>query len=92
MILIGCLQVLLNINTFVFGLVPNVPPMPQQITQPIDYVITLIFNHVQLLNLFIPLDIVIVLLPLSIIVSNFSRVWSIIDWIWAHIPVFGSGK
>lgn len=92
MILITFLTGLVAFNTFIFSLFPELPQVPGDIELSIDYVINVIFNHIELLDLFIPLRLVLILLPLCIIIQNFNLGWSVINWLWCHIPIFGANK
>lgn len=92
MILNALFEVLLSCFGFLVGLVPQLPQLNENITSPISFVIDLIRNNIQLLNLFIPLPLILSLIPLCLVISNFNKFWSLINWIWCHIPVFNSSK
>lgn len=92
MIVLGFLTGLITFNNFIFSLFPELPQVPTDIETNINYVLTIIFQHIGLLNLFIPLRLVLILLPICIVIQNFNLAWSFINWVWCHIPIFGASK
>lgn len=71
---------------FILNLLPSIPQMPSAITSSIDSVFNLIFSNVGLLGVFVPLNIVKILIPLWLVVDNFDKIYSILFWIVKKIP------
>ena len=92
MIIEGILNIVTSLLYFVLNLLPDVPDLPEALTSPITTVLDLIFNNVGLLDLFLPLNIVKLIIPLWLIVDNFDKIYSIVFWIIKKIPILGIEK
>lgn len=92
MIIEGLLNVVTTILYFILDLLPSIPDLPTSITSVIDTVLNLIFDNVGLFGVFVPLDIVKVIIPLWLIVDNFDKLYSIAFWIITKIPMLNIQK
>lgn len=92
MIIEGILNIVTSLLYFVLNLLPDIPDLPEALTSPITTVLDLIFNNVGLLDLFLPLNIVKLIIPLWLIVDNFDKIYSIVFWIIKKIPILGIEK
>lgn len=92
MIIEGILSVVTGLLHFVLHIIPTIPDLPSEITGPITTVLDLIFNNVGLLDLFMPLNIVKIIIPLWLIVDNFDKIYSILFWVIKKIPMLGIEK
>lgn len=92
MFIFHILRIGIDFIGWIISLLPQFPQMPENISTPINSVVNLISQHIQLLNIFIPLPLVLTLLPLALFISNLNKIWSLINWIWCHIPILGSSK
>lgn len=86
MIIEALLTVVWFILDFILNLLPNIPEMPSNVVSAITNVFNVIFNNVGLLGIFVPLDIVKVLIPLWLVVDNFDKIYSIVFWVIKKIP------
>lgn len=92
MIIEGILNVITGLLYFVLDLLPNIPDLPETLTSPLNTVLDLIFDNVGLLDLFLPLNIVKIIIPLWLVVDNFDKIYSIAFWIIQKIPMLGIQK
>lgn len=89
MIFQNILNGLVNILQWIINLLPNFPSTPQWIEQNVDSMLDLVFTNISLFELFIPLEIVGVLLPLALIIANLNRLWGLLRLVYRLIPVIG---
>lgn len=87
MIIEGLLKVVSFILNFVFDLLPDLPEMPSSIVSAIDNVLDVIFGNVGLFGIFVPLNIVKILIPLWLVVYNFDKIYSLLFWVIKKIPI-----
>ena len=86
MIIEAFFDLIYNLNSFIFSMLPSFPDMPDKIINSINNFLDLIFNNAGLLGLFLPLDLVKVILPLTLIVINFDYIYGLILWVLKKIP------
>lgn len=86
MIIEAFFDLIYNLNSFIFSMLPSLPEMPDKIVNSIDNFLDLIFNNAGLVGLILPLDLVKVILPLTIIVINFDYIYGLILWVLKKIP------
>ena len=56
MIIEGLLSIINLLLSFVFGLLPNLPSFPEDLSNSINYILDVIFNNAGLLGLFIHIN------------------------------------
>ena len=78
-----------SIINFLVSLLPSIPQMPTEITSFFNSVLDMIFNTMDLFEFFIPFELVGILLPLAIIVSNLNLIWGLIRLVYRLIPIVG---
>lgn len=89
MLLTNIINGLASFLQWILDLLPNVPDTPEFIVNNVNAVLNFIFSNIQLFELFIPLELVGVLLPLAIVVANINRLWGVLRLIYRLIPVIG---
>ena len=89
MLLTNIINGLASFLQWILDLLPTIPETPEFIVNNVNAVLNFIFNNIQLFELFIPLELVGVLLPLAIIVANLNRLWGVLRLIYRLIPVIG---
>ena len=89
MLLTNIINGLASFLQWILDLLPNVPDTPDFIVNNVNAVLNFIFSNIQLFELFIPLELVGVLLPLAIVVANINRLWGVLRLIYRLIPVIG---
>ena len=83
--LLSVVRVLINL---LFGWV-NLPAVPDSITSVVDTLFTYMAQGIGIVWLFVPQDLVLVLLPLVIVVHNFDHLYHLGMWILKKIPMVG---
>lgn len=86
MIIETFLDLIYQLNNFIFSMLPSLPQMPDAITSAVNNFLNLIFEYAGLIGIFLPLDLVKVILPLAIIVINFEHIYGLILWVLKKIP------
>ena len=71
----------------ILGILPNIPQLPESITGSIDRVMTVIFENVGLLGIFVRISTIKILVPLVIIVVNFEHIYHFVMWIIKKLPL-----
>jgi hypothetical protein len=73
----------------VFSLLGVLPSMPDSVTSVVDNFFDLIFVGVSIFNFFVPLNFVVVLIPIVIAIVNFDKLYKLVMWILRKIPFIG---
>lgn len=89
MLLTNIIKGLISFLEWILDMIPALPQTPSFIVDSVNSVLNLIFSNIALFQLFIPFELVGVLLPLSLIVVNFNRLWGLLRLVYRLIPVFG---
>lgn len=87
MIFEGVLSIISNLIIYVLDLLPNIPTVPDNISNAVFNFINLIFNNVGLLGIFLPLTLVKIIIPIWIAVEMFDKIYSLAFWIIRKIPI-----
>lgn len=87
MIFEGVLSIISNLIIYVLDLLPNIPTVPDNISNSVFNFINLIFNNVGLLGIFLPLTLVKIIIPIWIAVEMFDKIYSLAFWIIRKIPI-----
>lgn len=86
MILLGLLKVLFLVLQALFGWL-NLPDMPVEITNVIDSVVGYIVDALPLLWLFFDKKVVTICLVVALACSNFDKIYDLLMWILAKLPL-----
>ena len=78
---------ILALLKIVFGILPNLPDLPESVKNSLNTVFDTIFDNIDLLGLFIRIDTIKVLVPLLIIAINFEHIYHFTMWILKKIPL-----
>lgn len=87
MIIKAIFDLVLGLLKLVFGILPNIPDLPDNINNSLNTVFDTIFNNLDLLGLFVRIDTIKTLVPLLIIVINFEHVYHFTMWIIKKLPL-----
>lgn len=71
----------------VFGILPNIPQLPNSVLTSLQNVFQVIFDNVGLLGLFVRISTIKLLVPLVIIVVNFEHIYHFVLWIIKKLPL-----
>ena len=85
MILKLLFELVLGLLRIVFSWV-SFPPMPEAVTSVIDTLFGYMAVGIGFVWLFIPRQLVLVLLPIVLILENFDRLYRVVMWILRKIP------
>lgn len=83
---ISFLSLVFFILNVVFGLLPSIPAMPDNLISYVDQFFDLIFSNSGIVGFFLPMDVVKVALPLAIVIINFDHIYKMIMWIVRKLP------
>ena len=86
MIWISFLSLVFFILNVVFGLLPNIPSVPESLITYVDQFLDLIFSNSGIVGFFLPMDVVKIALPLAIVIINFDYIYKMIMWIVRKLP------
>ena len=87
MIIQFLLSVVQNVTEFVFGLLPNLPPMPEIIQSFGTYLISLVSNFSQLAVYIYGSVLFVAIVTLAIALLVFDQIWHLIKFVAAKIPI-----
>lgn len=87
MIIQFILSVVQNVTEFVFGLLPNLPPMPEVIQGFGTYLISLVSNFSQLAVYLYGSVLFVAIVTLAIALLVFDQIWHLIKFVAAKIPL-----
>ncbi len=88
MIIESIMNLFKTMITGVFGILPNIPSLPEM-QNTLDSVFDLIFSNATLLNLFINVNTIKICVPILLVIWNFDKIYDISMWILKKIPFFG---
>ena len=88
MIIKGILELFFSLLQIVFSPI-SLPPLPKDVSNILDEFINWILGGYDLLGVFIDLNMVKLLIPIVIVISNLDRIWSFIMFILRKIPFIG---
>ena len=86
MILLGLLKVFFAVLKVLFGWL-NLPDMPSGITDVVDSVIGYVIDALPLVWVFFDKDLVTICLVVALACSNFDKVYDLLMWILAKLPL-----
>jgi hypothetical protein len=81
------LKAIQNITEFVFGLIPNLPPMPDVIQGFGTYLVSLVSNFSQLAVYLYGSVLFVAIVTLSIALLLFDQIWHLVKFVAAKIPL-----
>lgn len=81
------LTVIQAVTEFIFGLIPNLPPMPDIIQGFGAYLISLVSNFSQLAVYLYGPPLFVAIVTLSIALLLFDQIWHLVKFVAAKIPL-----
>lgn len=81
------LTVIQNVTEFIFGFLPNLPPMPDVIQGFGAYLISIVSNFSQLAVYIYGSVLFVAIVTLAIALLLFDQVWHLIKFVAAKIPI-----
>lgn len=89
MIIETILNLLAIVITTVFGILPNIPNLPENMINGVYSVINVIFDNLSLLGCFVRPSTIVLAVPIVIVIYNFDKIYKITLWILKKIPMLG---
>lgn len=71
----------------IFGVLPDIPPIPSELSSLVSDFFDLLFSNAGLVGFFLPLNVVKIALPIAIVIINFEHIYSLIMWVIKKIPM-----
>ena len=87
MIWISLLGLIFFIINVIFGIFPNIPPVPEEFSSAVSNFFDLIFSNSGFVGFFLPMNLVKIAIPIVIVLVNFKYVYHIIMWIVRKLPI-----
>lgn len=81
------LTVIQNVTEFIFGLIPNLPPMPDIIQSFGTYLISLVSNFSQLAVYIYGSVLFVAIVTLAVALLLFEQIWHLVKFVAAKIPL-----
>lgn len=75
--------------TMILGILPDIVSVPDVVVDGINSFLDIIFNNLDLLNVFVPVSTIKLVIPIAIIIMNFEHIYKLIMWIIKKIPFLG---
>lgn len=88
MVISGLFDLIKGLVNLVLSIFPNLPDVPSEFSEIINYVLDLIFESgASILGLFVHINTIKILVPLVIVIVNFEQIYKLIMWIVKKIPL-----
>ena len=87
MIISTLLASITGLINLIFGILPDIPPIPAELASLVDDFFDLIFDNAGLVGFFVPINVVKVALPIAIVIIEFEHIYSLILWVIKKIPM-----
>ena len=65
----------------------SIPKYPEQLINSLNYILDVIFDNLELLDIFIRIDTIKVVIPILIALINLDKIYSLAIWILNKIPL-----
>ena len=88
MILKGLFSLVITLLNIVFGWV-NLPAMPSAVDDAFNLLISYMQSGIGFVWLIVPRDLVLVVVPVILLLSNFDKLYTVVMWVFRKIPFLG---
>lgn len=88
MIIKGLFSLIIGLLRIVFGWV-SLPAMPAAVDEAFQMLLDYMAQGIGFVWLIVPRELVLVVLPVILVLSNFDKLYSVIMWILRKIPFLG---
>lgn len=88
MILKGLFSLVITLLNIVFGWV-NLPAMPAAVDDAFNLLISYMQSGIGFVWLIVPRDLVLVVVPVILLLSNFDKLYTVVMWVIRKIPFLG---
>ena len=87
MIIESLVNLFLKIITFLLDKLPTIPQIPTDVSNTIYGFVDFVFENVGLLGVFVPLNLMKIIIPVWLIVEAVVTIYSITMWVIRKIPI-----
>lgn len=88
MIIKGLFSLIISLLNIVFGWV-NFPAMPSAVDEAFSTLLSYMSAGIGFVWLIVPRDLVLVVVPVVLVLSNFDKLYSVVMWVLKKIPFLG---
>ncbi len=88
MIIKGLFSLIISLLNIVFGWV-NFPDMPSAVDEAFTTLLSYMSAGMGFVWLIVPRDLVLVVVPVVLVLSNFDKLYSVVMWVLKKIPFLG---
>lgn len=88
MIIKGLFSLIISLLNVVFGWV-NFPSMPSAVDEAFTTLLSYMSAGMGFVWLIVPRDLVLVVVPVVLVLSNFDKLYSVVMWVLKKIPFLG---
>lgn len=86
MIVESIFNLLKTLVSGLFGLIPNIPAMPEAVTSALSSAVDTVSQGCDIVAIFLPWSFVIVIMTVYVAFENFDHIYSFLRWIVKKIP------
>lgn len=87
MIISLLLVTITGLINLIFGILPDIPQIPTELSSLVDSFFDLIFDNSGLVGFFVPISTIKIALPIAIVIINFEHIYSLVMWVVKKIPM-----
>lgn len=80
---LGSVLVLIGL---IWSYIPNIPTYPEHLLTSLNSILDIVFDNLELLDIFIRIDTIKVVVPILIALINLDKIYSIVIWFINKIP------
>ncbi len=88
MIIKGLFSLIIALLNIVFGWV-SLPAMPSAVDEAFNMLLSYMQSGIGFVWLIVPRDLVLVVIPVILILSNFDKLYTVVMWVLRKIPFLG---
>lgn len=88
MIIKGLFSLIISLLNIVFGWV-NLPVMPSAVDDAFNLLLQYMGNMMGFVWLIVPREMVLVVIPVILVLSNFDKLYTVVMWVLRKIPFLG---
>lgn len=89
MIILTLISLFDKIISAIFNVLPDIPSLPSDLIDSVNSMLDIIFGYIGLLDMFVPLNIVMTLVPLALLLHLVEENVQIFSWLIKKIPFLG---
>lgn len=87
MLTVAILEPILVLVRLLLDIIPNLPSLPDSISNGINSFLDIIFNNIGMLGIFVPISTIKIVIPLVIVIMNLDHIYKLSMFIIKKIPI-----